>query len=107
MGQSLVGLRLLLTGASSGIGHALADAAVRRGARVALVARHPDRLADVARQLLARSDQVLVAPADLISAEDRRRLLDTVTNKWQGLDVLINNAGVGSFGHFSSSTEAN
>src|SRR5207253_6409368 len=67
---------------------------------------HRDRLEKVAQTLSARSDQILIAPADLTSADDRRRLMETVTAQWQGLEVVLNIAGIGSFGHFAESSEA-
>ena len=47
----------------------------------------------------------MAVPADVTSDDDRRRLLDTVVVRFGGLDVLINNAGVGSVGHFAESSE--
>lgn len=102
MGRNLQGSRVLITGASSGIGRALAARCVQGGARVAVAARSADKLDDLARQL---GPDVLPVTADVTSDDDRRRLLDTVTNAFDGLDVLINNAGVGSFGHFTGSSE--
>jgi short-subunit dehydrogenase len=48
---------------------------------------------------------VVAIPADITADEDRRRILATLVEQLGGLDVLVNNAGVGSFGHFSSSSE--
>jgi NAD(P)-dependent dehydrogenase (short-subunit alcohol dehydrogenase family) len=49
---------------------------------------------------------VLAVAADVTSEADRQHLLQTVVDRWGGLDVLINNAGVASWSHFSDSTEA-
>jgi short-subunit dehydrogenase len=49
---------------------------------------------------------VLAVPADVTSDADRRRIIQTAVDRLGGLDVLINNAGVGSFGHFADSSEA-
>jgi len=72
---------------------------------VAIVARSSERLREVAESLSAEGAKVLAIPADVTSDEDRRRVLAIVNERLGGLDVLVNNAGVGSFGHFSSSTE--
>jgi short-subunit dehydrogenase len=73
---------------------------------VALTARSADKLAELAARLATGGGQVLAIPADVTSEADRRRLIDTVTDCFGGLDVLINNAGVASFGHFAESSEA-
>jgi short-subunit dehydrogenase len=107
MGRSLQGARLLITGASSGIGRALAEQAVAAGARVALVARSADRLEELARSLAARPGaDVLAIPADVTLEADRERMLHAAAERFDGVDVLINNAGIASFGHFATSTEA-
>jgi short-subunit dehydrogenase len=97
--------RILITGASSGIGRCLAEQAALRGAQVALAARSADKLHELAEHLIARGAKVIAAPADITSDSDRRQLLETVEDQFGGLDVLINNAGVASFGHFTSSSE--
>jgi short-subunit dehydrogenase len=105
MSLNLRGTRILITGASSGIGAALAGLAARAGARVALAARTADRLNAVAAPLQAAGADVLAIPADVTKDEDRRRMLQQAGEAFGGLDVLVNNAGVGSFGHFSTSSE--
>jgi short-subunit dehydrogenase len=102
MTRDLNGQRILITGASSGIGRALAEQAAGAGARVALVSRSADKLNELAAQLTG----ALAIPADVTSETDRRHLLDVVVGRWGGLDVLINNAGVGSFGNFADCSEA-
>lgn len=105
MRRTLQGARLVLTGASSGIGRSLAEQAVRAGARVVLAARSADRLEELARSLADAPGQALVVPGDVTVPADRERIVRAAVEKWGGLDVLINNAGVASFGHFASSTE--
>jgi short-subunit dehydrogenase len=103
--RALQGRRILVTGASGGIGRAIAESVARRGARVVVSARSADRLDTLVGDLKARGCDALAAPADVTSDEDRKRLIDTILTQLGGLDVLINNAGVASFGHFATSTE--
>jgi short-subunit dehydrogenase len=105
MVRTLSGRRILITGASRGLGRSLTELAARSGAALAIVARSADLLYSLADSLTAQGAKVVAIPADVTSAEDRRRVLATVVERLGGLDVLINNAGVGSFGHFSSSSE--
>src|SRR3954452_8248100 len=105
MARELAGRRILITGASSGIGRSLAEQAAGQGARVAAAARTREKLDDLARDLAARGAEVLPVAPDVPSADDRRRLLDAVADRFGGLDVLVNNAGVAAWGHFSTSSE--
>jgi short-subunit dehydrogenase len=105
MHRDLRGLRILITGASSGIGRCLAEQAAARGAQVAVAARSADKLNELANELTNRGGRALAVPADITSEADREHLLETVTLHFGGLDVLVNNAGVASFGHFATSSE--
>jgi short-subunit dehydrogenase len=106
MKRDLHDRRILITGASRGIGQCVAERAALQGARVALVARSATKLEESAAALGARGSEVIGIPADVTSAEDRQRVIQTVVERFGGLDVLVNNAGVASWGHFASSTEA-
>lgn len=97
--------RILITGASSGIGRAIAEQAAAAGARVAVSARSADKLDHLVKALAGRGAEALAVPGDVTSDADRRRIIQTIVDKFGGLDVLINNAGVASFGHFADSTE--
>lgn len=83
------GAVVLVTGASEGIGAACVREFRRRGARVALAARNLRKLEAVAQP------EELVLPADLTVPEQRRALVDRTVERFGGLDILINNAGVG------------
>lgn len=85
--------RALITGAGSGIGRALALEAAKRGVSVALCGRRKEALEETAALISGRV-QVLVAPADVTVATDRKRLFAHIAEAWGALDTLVNNAGV-------------
>src|SRR5262249_54476698 len=68
-------------------------------------ARSADKLSELANELTGKGARVLAIPADIASEADREHLLETVAIHFGGLDVLVNNAGVASFGHFATSSE--
>lgn len=106
MVRDLKGLRLLVTGASGGIGRCVAEQAIRAGARVAMVARSVGPLESIVAELARDGREAIAVPADVTEASGRQRAIDTVVDRFGGLDVLINNAGVGSWGHFAGGSEA-
>lgn len=106
MKRQLAGTRAIVTGASGGIGRRLAAELAARGAKVALAARSADKLAELAGQLRHAGHEALAVPCDLTVPADREKLVHTVADAWGGLDVLVNNAGVASWGHFATSDEA-
>jgi short-subunit dehydrogenase len=105
MRRELAGKRVILTGATGGIGRATAAVLVLSGARLAIAARSADVLADVAEDLRRLGGEVVPTPCDVTAPADRERLVATTVQSFGGLDILINNSGVGSFGHFATSTE--
>src|SRR6516165_2797019 len=106
MKRDLQGRRILITGASSGIGRCLAEQLAKMGARIALAARSKDKLAELEADLKGQNFDVLALPSDVTLEEDRRQLLERATEHFGGLDVLVNNAGVASWAHFAHSTES-
>ncbi len=91
MAASLDGRRILITGASSGIGEATAEAVVAEGGSVALGARRKDRLDELAGRL----DGTAVAiEADIAEEDQAKRLVETAHSELGGLDGLVNNAGL-------------
>ncbi len=102
MGQrrTVVGLRVLITGASQGIGRALAAAAAARGAKVLAAARSEDLLAQLAAEVRGRGGVIETVHADVTAPEDRQRMAEAAVRHFGGLDVLVNNAGIGATGHF-------
>jgi short-subunit dehydrogenase len=101
MGQrrSLAGSRILITGASQGIGRALASAAARRGARVLAAARSAPLLEKLKQEV--QGGTLETVRADVTSPEDRAAMARAAVRAFGGLDVLVNNAGIGATGHFA------
>ena len=91
----------MITGASRGIGLAIAQAFDREGARLILVARNRGPLAQAAERL---SGTVMSAPADVTNPGEVKQLLATVKKKIRRLDILINNAGIFTFKPFAKTT---
>jgi short-subunit dehydrogenase len=85
--------RVLITGAGSGIGRALAVEAERRGMAVALCGRRLEAL-EATAALIVGDRRPLILRADVTVADDRRRIVDEITGSWGGLDILVNNAGI-------------
>ena len=92
--------RVLLTGASQGIGPFVAEALAGRGCHVALTARSEELLREVAGRLGAFSVDVGIFPCDLLEADQRRRLIQEVLERFGRIDILVNNAGVENEGAF-------
>jgi short-subunit dehydrogenase len=105
MRRDVRGTRILLTGASSGIGRCLAELLAREGARLVLAARSADKLNELARSLNAVGAEAVAVPGDVTSEADRQRMVAAAVEHFEGLDVLINNAGIGSWCHFAESSE--
>src|SRR5262245_45807875 len=105
MRRELRGRRILVTGASSGIGRALAEQLAAAGARLLIAARSADRLTELASALAGKGAEVHAIPADVTREADRQKLIDAATERLGGLDVLVNNAGVASWNHFAEGSE--
>lgn len=88
---------IVLTGASSGIGLATARLAARAGAKLTLVARNEEALAEVEREL-AGGDNVMHVVADVGKREDLERVASETMNRFGGFDTWINNAGSSVWG---------
>jgi len=89
------GLRALVTGASSGIGRALATRLAREGARVGLVARREPLLRELAGEIAAAGGEARVFPADLGNREQVLACAAAAASAFGGIDLLVNNAGYG------------
>jgi hypothetical protein len=89
----------VVTGASSGIGAATAKKFADEGLLVILVARRLERLKDLAEEILQKGGKAQFIPADLTQEEDRAGVIQEVTGRFGGADVLVNNAGLGWYGY--------
>jgi short-subunit dehydrogenase len=105
MRRNLRGRVILVTGASRGIGRRAAERLAKLGARLALTARSTEDLAKVVAECKAAGAEAEAFPGDLTKPDDRARIVADAAARFGGLDVLINCAGVCSFGEFSTSTE--
>jgi short-subunit dehydrogenase len=104
MVRQLRGKRAILTGASGGIGRATALALSKEGVRLVLASRNAPALNDQVELLKKVGSDAIAIPTDVTKPDERQRLIDGTVKAFRGFDLLINNAGVGSWGHFSSST---
>lgn len=87
----------LVTGASNGIGRAIAIEFAREGAHVAALARNQDRLSELSNQLHALGVKALPLPCDVTRRDDLRAAVDQAASHFGRLDVLVNNAGRGIY----------
>src|ERR1051325_1079762 len=88
----LDGKKALVTGASRGIGRAIAIAYAEAGADVALVSRKEAALRETAASVERTGRRALVVAAHCGKADDIQRLADSVGSEWGGIDILVNNA---------------
>ena len=86
----------LVTGAGRGIGRAIALGLAAEGARVAVTARSLDELENLAGEVKAGGGDALVVPGDLSDRSAPARIVRAVTETWGPVEILVNNAGVGS-----------
>lgn len=98
--REIQGSRAIVTGASSGIGRAIALELAREGAELVIVARREDRLRELAEQITADGTQVETVVGDVTNPETRQNAVHGAQSRFGGLDILVNNAGVGATGPF-------
>jgi NAD(P)-dependent dehydrogenase (short-subunit alcohol dehydrogenase family) len=104
--RSFEGWKVLITGGSSGIGFALAEALIREGANVCIAARDSARLAqacgELAKQVRAHGQAPTYVTLDVTSASDLGEAMARAVATLGGIDLLINNAGYAQTGYFDA-----
>jgi len=101
--SSMSGKVALITGASSGIGRATAEAFAARGAMVAIAARREDELTGLVTEIKARGGAATFVKTDVVIAADAERMVKRTIEAFGRLDYAVNNAGIE--GKFSSVTD--
>lgn len=104
--REILGMRTLVTGASSGIGRAIAVELVSQGAQCVLLSRNEDRLTKVVDECNAQEGdgKVEMVVGDVTDGAIRKLAIEKSVISYGGLDAVVNNAGVGSFGRFADSS---
>jgi NAD(P)-dependent dehydrogenase (short-subunit alcohol dehydrogenase family) len=96
---------VIVTGASSGIGEALAVRLARRGARLTLAARNGDELARVAQRCQEAGGEATTVTTDVADPESCRRMVERAVTAFGGVDSLVNNAGITMLARFDEVTD--
>jgi NAD(P)-dependent dehydrogenase (short-subunit alcohol dehydrogenase family)/uncharacterized protein YndB with AHSA1/START domain len=99
--RELAGQRVLITGGSSGIGLAVAEALAQEGAEIALLARNELGLAAAKRKLAEYGVDAVTVAADVTDREALAKAVDEVVTQWDGLDVVVTSAASLAFGRFT------
>ena len=92
--------RVIVTGASSGIGREVAKELARQKARLVITARREDRLRQLADEIGNEGGRAEYVAGDITDPEVRAKTLEMARYSYGGLDILVNNAGVGAMGLF-------
>ena len=109
MDLQLSGKVAIVTGSSRGIGLAIARSLAHEGCRICVCARTTSRLDETARELGAvtgRTGDVLAVTADLSTPDGVQRVIDETAGRFGGIDILINNIGLGRGGALLETTDA-
>lgn len=103
--MEIAGKRIWITGASSGIGKALAIALAKKGARLILSARNQSKLEEVKAATKLSGDDVLIVPIDLAQKHSLNAGWDKVLQHFGGVDMLVNNGGLSQRDKFLDTKE--
>jgi len=105
--KPLKGKVALITGASRGIGFAVAQRLAQMGADICICARNQEILASAARELEREGTEVVAIPADMAKPAEITSLILRAEQALGPVDILVNNAGFGYFGPFQDASEEN
>lgn len=96
LSRSVQDARVLITGAGSGMGRATAHLFADEGARVVVADRNKDSVDEVVAEISEQygHDRVIGFSGDVAQAHDREQMVQAIVDRWGGVDVLINNAGI-------------
>ena len=97
---------IVITGASSGIGLATAQAAAERGAKLVLAARSRQALDDIVNQITSKGGEAIAVECDVADRSQVDRVAREAINRFGRIDTWINNAGIGLYGRLDEVTEA-
>lgn len=100
----LSGKRVIITGASRGIGLAIARAFANEGARIAICARSAEAIAAIGAELSPCAQGVIARAVDVTDTAGVSAFVSEVASTWGGVDVLVNNAGQGRGGNLDTLT---
>ena len=103
MRREIRGSRAIVTGASSGIGRAVAAELARQGSPLVVTARREDRLAELTQRIASGGGLAVPVAGDITDPAVRERVVETADARLGGLDILVNNAGAGTLGPFEKS----
>ena len=103
--MSFSGKTIIVTGATSGIGRATAEAFGREGAAVVLVGRNETALSDVVRSISDAGGRAVACRADVTAADAPERIVRAALDAFGGIDVLVNAAGVIASGTLETTTD--
>ena len=94
MRDAISGKIIVITGASSGMGEAVARHLAGKGAKVVAAARRAERIEALVADITKSGGDAIAVPTDVTKKEDMQKLVDTAVSTYGRIDVLINNAGV-------------
>jgi short-subunit dehydrogenase len=97
---------MIVTGASSGIGHALALEGARDGYRIVAIARRAERLEELARSITGAGGMCVTLAGDVVARDMPARIVDAALRAFGRIDVIVNNAGTGAYGELLEQSDA-
>jgi len=97
--------RVIITGASSGIGRALAIQMAAEGCKLVINARREERLQELSTEIDAAGGSCVIVVGDVTEKSVRARMLAAAQENFGGLDILVNNAGIGAMGRVDEASE--